>query len=87
MCAICAEGAPSLRPLQGWAAMLLTQPFVPSAEGQLRLGSRLPPFADCAKDGAPLVLRHANGIKSLGNPPGRYSVNRTVFLAPPPYLT
>lgn len=30
--ALCAEGAPSLRSLQGRAAMLPTQPFVPSAE-------------------------------------------------------
>jgi hypothetical protein len=33
--------------------------------------SRFPPFADCAKDGAPTCIGHAGKIKSLGHPARR----------------
>jgi hypothetical protein len=64
LCAICAEGAWSLRFLQGRVAMVPTQLFVPSAQTALLTRAWFPPFANCAKDGAPSCIGHAGKIKS-----------------------
>jgi hypothetical protein len=55
VCATYAEGAPSLGSLQGRVAMLPTRllSFCTSPRG---MRSWFPPFAKCAKDGAPSVL-------------------------------
>jgi len=60
-----------LRFLQGWAVMLpvlfdLLRGCV--IKPRLAPGFRLPPFAECAKDGAPTVLLVASKIKSPGHP-------------------
>ena len=55
VCAIYAEGAPSLRFLQGRVTMLPTQLLWLCAT-RSRMRSRFPPFAKCAKDGAPTMF-------------------------------
>ena len=67
--AIYAEGAPSLRFLQGRVPMLPTQLFVRSPQTPLRMRSCYPPFAKNAKDGAPHRVGDASEIKTLGHPP------------------
>src|SRR5271170_5859536 len=62
-------GAPFLRCLQGRVAMQPIQLFAPSAQGALRMRSWFPPFANCAKDGAPTCVCHASKIESPGQPP------------------
>ena len=39
----------------------------------LRMGSWFPPFANCAKDGAPTCVGRASKIESLGHPPNQCS--------------
>jgi hypothetical protein len=71
-CTISTEGAPSLRFLQGWAAMLLELfHWLRHRPDQTTGGRhfRLPPFAKNAKDGAPRCVGDAIEIKSLGHPP------------------
>jgi hypothetical protein len=53
--AIPTVGAPSLRFLQGWAAMLRTQ-LLSVPQHRLCMPSSYPPFAEYAKDGAPAHL-------------------------------
>ena len=47
----------------------IPETFVPSAQTALRMGLWFPPFANCAKDGAPTCIGRASKIKSLGHPP------------------
>src|SRR6185295_15010399 len=58
MCANCAEGAPSLRFLQGRVTMLPTQL---SAQWHMRSGSR--PLPSAQRTGHPLCLRRQRGQK------------------------
>jgi hypothetical protein len=71
VCTIHAEGAPSLRSLQRWAAMLPTSVLLLSDKLSCPLvrGSR--PSQRNAKDGAPTGFVDASEIKSLGHPPVR----------------
>lgn len=64
--AICIEGAPSFRFLQGRVAMLPTERFAPTAS---RMGPWFPPFANSAKDGASTCNGHASKIKRPCHPP------------------
>lgn len=49
------QGAPSLRSLQGWARCC--QYYVLVSSNPLRMRSWFPPFAKCAKDGAPAAIK------------------------------
>jgi hypothetical protein len=88
MCTICAEGAPSLRFLQGLAlslpkgrvAMLPAQLFVPSAQTELRTPSWFLPFTNCANDGAPTCIGRVDKIKSLGHPPKSCRISKPQLL-------
>jgi len=82
-CAIPTGGAPPLRFLQGWVAMLrvpliccghVTKPT------QYR-HFRLPPFAKNAKDGAPHCGGNACKIESLGHPPVFDKSSRVILAA------
>jgi len=55
VCTIYAEGAPSLRFLQGRVTMPPTQ-LLSVLRNQSRMRSRFPPFAKWAKDGAPTMF-------------------------------
>ena len=83
---ILTEGAPSLRSLQGWVAMLPTQ-FVFFRTNAVAHAFVVPPFADCAKDGAPSVLCQP-AIKSPGHSPFFSRVTRLAAkkrLGQPPF--
>ena len=70
VCAIYGEGAPSLRFLQGRVTMLPTQLLSGSAT-RSRMRSRFPPFAKCAKDGAPTMFLAPARSKAWATRPTR----------------
>ena len=75
-----------MRFLQGWAAMLpvLFDSLHPAArKTQLRQHLRLPPFAKCAKDGAPHSLQMLASLKAWATRQSCETTQR-YGLAPPP---
>ena len=66
VCAIRAMGAPYLRFLQGRVAILPTRPFCTPRTNRVAYAFVVPPFANCAKDGAPTFIAHAGKIKAWG---------------------
>jgi hypothetical protein len=66
-CTISTESAPSLRFLQGGDAADAT--LIRSAQAPLRMRWWYPPFAKCAKDGAPIWSALPGGSKAWANRP------------------
>jgi hypothetical protein len=61
--------------------MLPTQLLGPSAQSESRTRSWFPPFANCAKDGAPSCIGYVAKIKPW--PPGTYEFARMSLDVPP----
>ena len=77
VCAIYGEGAPSLRFLQGRVTMLPTQLLWPC--NPVTHAFQFPPFAKCAKDGAPSMVFCASEVTNPGYPPAALSVESPPF--------